>query len=125
MSFVVTPAALALAAALALGAVVVSGEDSKVRPAVLVGDDLLRIFGIPRAVLPKIVSSSAVAGYTSAEHLGTEIPIAGIAGSTSHRRSRRVSWLSTTYWRTPITRTWTPKTRRSPYSKSFMESRRR
>jgi hypothetical protein len=44
MSFVVTPAALALAAALALGAVVASGEDSKVRPAVLVGDDLLRIF---------------------------------------------------------------------------------
>jgi hypothetical protein len=44
MSFVLTPAALALAAALALGAVVVSGEDSKVRPAVLVGDDLLRIF---------------------------------------------------------------------------------
>jgi hypothetical protein len=44
MPFVVTPAALALAAALALGAVVASGEDSKVRPAVLVGDDLLRIF---------------------------------------------------------------------------------
>jgi hypothetical protein len=44
MSFVVSPAALALAAALALGAVVASGEDSKVRPAILVGDDLLRIF---------------------------------------------------------------------------------
>ena len=44
MSFVVTPAALALAAALALGAVGASGEDSKLRPAVLVGDDLLRIF---------------------------------------------------------------------------------
>ncbi len=44
MSFVVTPAALALVAALALGAVVATGEDSTVRPAVLVGDDLLRIF---------------------------------------------------------------------------------
>ena len=44
MSVVLTPAALALAAALALGAVGASGEDSKVRPAVLVGDDLLRIF---------------------------------------------------------------------------------
>jgi hypothetical protein len=44
MSFVVMPAALALAAALALGAVGASGEDSKMRPAVLVGDDLLRIF---------------------------------------------------------------------------------
>ena len=39
-----TPAALVLVAALALGAIVASGEDSKVRPAVLVGDDLLRIF---------------------------------------------------------------------------------
>jgi hypothetical protein len=44
MSFVVMPAALALAAALALGAVGARGEDSKMRPAVLVGDDLLRIF---------------------------------------------------------------------------------
>ena len=44
MSFVVTPAALAVAAALALGAVGASGEDSRVRPAILVGDDLLRIF---------------------------------------------------------------------------------
>jgi hypothetical protein len=44
MSFVVMPAALTLAAALALGAVGASGEDSKMRPAVLVGDDLLRIF---------------------------------------------------------------------------------
>jgi len=44
ISFVVSPAALALAAALALGAVGASGEDSKVRPAILVGDDLLRIF---------------------------------------------------------------------------------
>ena len=45
LSFVLTPAGLALAAALALAAVVASGEDSRaVRPAVLVGDDLLRIF---------------------------------------------------------------------------------
>ena len=44
MCFVLTPAALALAAALAVGAVGASGEDSKVRPAILVGDDLLRIF---------------------------------------------------------------------------------
>jgi hypothetical protein len=39
------PAGLALAAALALASAVGSGEDSKpVRPAVLAGDDLLRIF---------------------------------------------------------------------------------
>jgi hypothetical protein len=43
-SFVVMPATLVLAAALALGSMVASGEDSKVRQAVLVGDDLLRIF---------------------------------------------------------------------------------
>ncbi|HTS25937.1 MAG TPA: glycerol kinase GlpK [Bryobacteraceae bacterium] len=43
-------------------------------------DDLLRIFDIPRAMLPRIVSSSGVAGSTAAHHLGGEIPIAGIAG---------------------------------------------
>src|SRR6185295_11712004 len=41
-------------------------------------DDLLRIFGIPRAVLPKIVPSSAIVGHTAAEHLNAEIAIAGI-----------------------------------------------
>jgi hypothetical protein len=46
LSFVVAPAAVALAAALGLGAVVASGgDDAKaMRPAVLAGDDLLRIF---------------------------------------------------------------------------------
>ena len=48
LSFVVAPAALALVAALALASVVASGEDTKatkaVRPAILTGDDLLRIF---------------------------------------------------------------------------------
>ena len=44
-SFAVTPAGIALAAAMALATVVTSGENpSAVRPAVLVGDDLLRIF---------------------------------------------------------------------------------
>jgi hypothetical protein len=44
-SFMVTPAGLALAAALALAGVVASGENaSNVRPAIMVGDDLLRIF---------------------------------------------------------------------------------
>ena len=42
--------------------------------------DLLRIFEVPRAMLPTIVPSCAIVGYTSAEHLGAEIPIAGIAG---------------------------------------------
>jgi glycerol kinase len=43
-------------------------------------DELLGIFDIPRAMLPKIVPSSSVVGTTAAEHLGAEIPIAGIAG---------------------------------------------
>jgi glycerol kinase len=43
-------------------------------------DDLLRILGVPRAMLPRIVPSSAVVGAVHAEHFGAEIPIAGIAG---------------------------------------------
>jgi hypothetical protein len=44
-SFVLPRAGLALAWALALASVVASGENSQaVRPTVLVGDDLLRIF---------------------------------------------------------------------------------
>lgn len=42
--------------------------------------ELLETFGVPRAMLPKIVPSSFVVGVTAAEHLGVEIPIAGIAG---------------------------------------------
>ena len=41
---------------------------------------LLDIFGVPRSMLPRIVRSSGVAGASTAEHLGAEIPIAGIAG---------------------------------------------
>jgi len=42
--------------------------------------ELLDIFGVPRAMLPRIASSSEVVGIAAAEHLGYEIPIAGIAG---------------------------------------------
>ncbi|MGA2184012.1 MAG: glycerol kinase GlpK [Bryobacteraceae bacterium] len=42
--------------------------------------DLLNLFDIPRAMLPRIVPSSGVVGVAAAEHLGAEIPIAGIAG---------------------------------------------
>jgi uncharacterized protein YbjT (DUF2867 family) len=41
----VTPAGIALAAAVALATVVASGENSPgVRPAIMIGDDLIRIF---------------------------------------------------------------------------------
>jgi glycerol kinase len=43
-------------------------------------DELLRILEVPRAMLPKIVPSSCVCGTAAGEHLGAEIPIAGIAG---------------------------------------------
>ena len=41
---------------------------------------LLEAFGVPSSMLPRIVPSSSVAGVAAAEHLGAEIPIAGIAG---------------------------------------------
>jgi glycerol kinase len=43
-------------------------------------DELLRLFNIPRAVLPQVVASSGVVGVTDASVIGVEIPIAGIAG---------------------------------------------
>jgi glycerol kinase len=43
-------------------------------------DELLRMFDVPRAMLPKIVPSSGVVGIAGAAHFGREIPIAGIAG---------------------------------------------
>lgn len=42
--------------------------------------ELLAIFGIPPAMLPRIVPSSGVLAEAAAEHLGAAIPIAGIAG---------------------------------------------
>lgn len=41
-------------------------------------DELLSLFDIPRAMLPKVKSSGEIFGYTNVN--GTEIPIAGIAG---------------------------------------------
>jgi glycerol kinase len=43
-------------------------------------DELLALFGIPRAVLPTIVPSSGVVGESDAEWFGRALPIAGIAG---------------------------------------------
>ncbi len=43
-------------------------------------EEMLDLFQVPRAMLPKIVGSSGVVGVAAGEHLGAEIPIAGIAG---------------------------------------------
>jgi glycerol kinase len=42
--------------------------------------DLLDVLDIPAALLPDVVASAHVAGFTDAEIVGAEIPIAGIAG---------------------------------------------
>ena len=43
-------------------------------------DELLRLFGVPRALLPEIVRSSGVVGASDAAHLGVSLPIAAMAG---------------------------------------------
>ena len=43
-------------------------------------DDLLQLFGVPRAALPTIVPSSGVCGETAVAPFALGIPIAGIAG---------------------------------------------
>ena len=43
-------------------------------------DELLKLFNIPRTVLPRVVPSSGIVGVTDPALLGEEIPIAGIAG---------------------------------------------
>ena len=43
-------------------------------------DELLDVFGVPRAVLPEVCDSSGVVGESDAEVFGAAIPIAGLAG---------------------------------------------
>ncbi len=43
-------------------------------------DELLRLFRVPRALLPRIVRSSGVAATSVPDALGAAIPVAGIAG---------------------------------------------
>lgn len=43
-------------------------------------DDLLRVFEVPRSMLPQIVPSSGIVGETDAACLGVSVPIGGIAG---------------------------------------------
>jgi len=43
-------------------------------------DDLLRIFNIPRAVLPRVVDSASVIGSLDPDILGAPVPVAALAG---------------------------------------------
>ena len=42
--------------------------------------DLLGLFGVPEAMMPKVLPSSGVFGYTDKSIFGERIPIAGVAG---------------------------------------------
>jgi glycerol kinase len=43
-------------------------------------DELLRELGVPRAMLPRVLPSSHLYGYTDPALLGAEVPLAGVAG---------------------------------------------
>jgi glycerol kinase len=43
-------------------------------------DDLLKLFGIPRSMLPELRDCAGDFGVTAAEHFGAAVPIAGVAG---------------------------------------------
>lgn len=64
-------------------------------------DELLEILDIPAAILPKIVKSSEIVGETKAEHFGTAMKIAGIAGdqqaATMGNACTKAGMLKSTY----------------------------
>jgi len=43
-------------------------------------EELLELFDIPRSMLPEVMPSSGIFGYTDTHVLGVELPIAGVAG---------------------------------------------
>jgi len=43
-------------------------------------DDLLKLFGIPKSMLPRVASSSEIYGHTKTTIFASKVPIAGIAG---------------------------------------------
>lgn len=43
-------------------------------------EELLELFDIPKEILPQVMPSSGIFGYTDARVLGAELPIAGVAG---------------------------------------------
>lgn len=43
-------------------------------------EELLELFNIPRSVLPEVMPSSGIFGYTDIDVLGARLPIAGVAG---------------------------------------------
>jgi glycerol kinase len=64
-------------------------------------EDLLRLFGIPRTILPKVLPSDGAFGDTVAELLGAALPIRGVAGdqqaSTYGQACHRAGMVKNTY----------------------------
>ncbi|HEY2825353.1 MAG TPA: glycerol kinase GlpK [Gemmatimonadales bacterium] len=54
--------------------------------------DLLTLFGVPPAALPAVRPSSGVVGTALAEHLGLEIPIAGLVGDQQAALFGQACW---------------------------------
>ncbi|MCI6857855.1 MAG: glycerol kinase GlpK [Eubacterium sp.] len=46
-------------------------------------DELLKIFNVPKCMLPEVKPSVGIFGYTDPEFFGAEIPITGVAGDQS------------------------------------------
>ena len=43
-------------------------------------DELLKLFGVPKSILPKVYPSGHLYGYTNVDLIGARIPIAGVVG---------------------------------------------
>lgn len=57
-------------------------------------DELLELFGVPRAVLPTVQPSSGVLGETTTELLGEPVPVAGVAGDQQAALFGQGCWTS-------------------------------
>lgn len=57
-------------------------------------DELLALFGVPRAVLPTVQASSGVRGETTPELFGTPVPVAGVAGDQQAALFGQGCWAS-------------------------------
>jgi len=55
-------------------------------------DELLSLFGVPRALLPEVLDSAADFGATAPGHFGAPIPIAGIAGDQQAAAIGQACW---------------------------------
>jgi glycerol kinase len=55
-------------------------------------NELLKLFGVPRSILPEVRASAGDFGAAAAEHFGREIPIAGVAGDQQAALFGQACW---------------------------------